>query len=372
MEILLKSEVIFINLFNLFAKLTLDKSDYEKNIEEAKQEGNKFSKDTERKIGIISANAWVQLAKEVLNVGKVIASTTLKLINYADKYDDLSAKYDISTQSLQEFEYIASQNGTTLEQLLSTMTMMYNRAKEGDEVFEKLGISVKDANGNMKSMDELFWETKTAIDQVTNSGDQSALMLEAFGRNAMATGEVLRRDSSELREMAERAHEVGIILSEETTKSAGAFNDKLAEMKQRGASAFTEFIMGAEGSAEKVDDFLDDVANRIEDYTPKFLEIGLKLGWSLVKGIFKGVGNLLSGVWNWITGSEGEENTNPNTTQLLSDTQALSMGSYSTMETKQTMDINIKATGDSEISQENASLIASQLIPYIDKKLGEV
>ena len=360
------------NLFNLFAKLTLDKSDYEKNIEEAKQEGDKFSKDTERKIGIISANAWVQLAKEVVNVGKFIASTTLQLVDYADKYGDLSAKYDISTQSLQEFEYIASQNGATLESVLSTMTMMYNRAKEGDEVFDKLGISVKDTNGNMKSMVDLFWETKTAIDQVDNSGDQSALMLEAFGRNAMSLGEILRRDTGELRDMADKAHELGIVMSEEVIDSAGAFNDMLDEMKLRGQSAFAEFFMGAEGSSEKVDEFLNEITDKIEDYTPKFLEIGLKLGWSLVKGIFKGVGNLLSGVWNWITGSEGEENTKPNTTQLLSDTQALSMGSYSTTETKQTMDINIKATGDSEISQENASLIASQLIPYIDKKLGEV
>ena len=360
------------NLFNLFAKLTLDKSDYKKNIEDAKKESQDFAEKTLNAIKVISANAWVELGQKVLSVANKIKDATLDLINYADKYDDLSAKYDMSTASLQEFEYIASQNGTTLEQLLSTMTMMYNRAKEGDEVFDKLGISVKDVNGNMKSMDELFWETKTAIDQVTNSGDQSALMLEAFGRNAMSTGEVLRRDTAELKEMSAKAHELGIILSEETTTSAGAFNDMLAEMKLRGTSAFTEFIMGAEGSSEKVDEFLNDITDKIEDFTPKFLEIGLKLGWSLVKGIFKGVGNLLSGVWNWITGSEGEENTKPNTTQLLSDTQALSMGSYNTMETKQTMDINIKATGDSEISQENASLIASQLIPYIDKKLGEV
>lgn len=366
------------NLFNLFAKLTLDKSDYEKNIDEAKRQGEDFAEKTEKQIGIISANAWVQLAQVVLKAGQAIVSTTLDLINYADKYDDLSAKYDMSTQSLQEFEYIASQNGTTLEQLLSTMTMMYNRAKEGDEVFEKLGISVKDTNGNMKSMGDLFWETKTAIDQVTNSGDQSALMLEAFGRNAMATGEVLRRDTNELKEMAQRANELGIVLSENTTKSAGAFNDMLAEMKLRGQSAFAEFFVGAEGSAEKVDDFLDDVALRIEEYTPKFIDIGLRLGASLLKGIWNGLTKnwgerLLKSVgwgigYGWLWGKDENNSSEP----IINDTQIMPSNSYNVSQNKQTMDINIKATGDTPISSENASLIAQELIPYIDQKLGEV
>jgi hypothetical protein len=361
------------NLFNLFAKLTLDKSDYDKNIDDAKKKSENFAEKTLNSIKVISANAWIELGQKVLGVANQIKNATLDLVNYADKYDDLSAKYDISTASLQEFEYIASQNGTTLESLLSTMTMMYNRAKEGDEVFDKLGISIKDTNGNMKSMADLFWETKTAIDQVSNSGDQSALMLEAFGRNAMETGEVLRRDTNELKQMAEKAHEVGIILSEETTTSAGAFNDMLAEMKLRGQSAFAEFFMGAEGSSEKVDEFLDDIANRIEDYTPKFLEIGLKLGWSLVKGIFKGVGGLISGGFKWLFGIEDEENTQQITSQIISDTNIMPSGSYEVNHNnKQTMDINITATGDNEISKDNASLIAEQLIPYIDKKLGEV
>ena len=361
------------NLFNLFAKLTLDRSDYDKNIEDAKKKGDDFAEKTSKQIGVISANAWVQLAQTILKAGQALVNTTLDLINYADKYDDLSAKYDMSTRSLQEFEYIASQNGTTLEELLSTMTMMYNRAKENDEVFEKLGISVRDTNGNMKSMSDLFWETKTAIDQVSNSGDQSALMLEAFGRNAMATGEVLRRDTEELRAMAERANELGIVLDETTTESAGRFNDMLSEMELRGKSAFISFIAGAEGSEQQLDQFLDDVVNKIEELTPRFLEIGVKLGWSLIKGLVKGVGNLISGIGKWIFGIKDEETPQTQTTPLTTDTQIMPTNSYEiNNNNRQTMDINITATGDTEISKDNASLIAEQLIPYIDKKLGEV
>ena len=38
------------NLFNLTAKLTLDKSDYENKIDDAKKEGKDFSEKTEKQI----------------------------------------------------------------------------------------------------------------------------------------------------------------------------------------------------------------------------------------------------------------------------------------------------------------------------------
>ena len=123
------------NIFNLTASLTLDKSQYEKGIEDAKGKGEEFSKKTEKNIGIISANAWLELGKKVISAGQKIAQVTLDLVNYADKYDDLSARYDMTTASLQEFDYVASQTGATLDGVMGAMTIMYNKAKENDEAF---------------------------------------------------------------------------------------------------------------------------------------------------------------------------------------------------------------------------------------------
>jgi hypothetical protein len=375
------------NIFNLTASLTLDKSNYEQGIETAKKQGKDFASKTEKDIGVIATNAWVQLAEKVVQVGQKIAKVTLDLINYADKYGDLSAKYDISTQSLQEFEYIASQTGATLETVLSTMTMMYNRAKEDDEVFAKLGVSITDVNGNMKTMDTLFWEVKSALDAVDNSGDRSALMLEAFGRNAMSLGEFLRKDTAELQEMAEKAHELGIILENETIESAGSFNDKLDELKLQGQSAFAELIMGAEGAEQKIEEFADNLVLAFNSILPNILKVGENIGKALIAGLWSQIrGNFVEKLlqtvgYGWAWEDEGVENfiedvRNPKnglTGLLFDDADVMDTNNYEVTERKSsTMEIKLTASGTTAMDEQNIKAIAQELVPIIDKQMGGI
>lgn len=367
------------NLYNVTAKITLDTSEYDKGIEDSKKKTEEFKDKTEKNIGIIATNAWREMATAVLQVGQRVAQATLGLVDYADKYGDLGAKYDISSQSLQELEYIGTQTGTTLEGLLSTMTMMYNRAKEDDEVFGKLGVSVRDANGNMKSMDELFWETKEALDGVENSGDRSALMLEAFGRNAMSIGEFLRTDTTELKAMQQQAHELGIILSEDVVNSAGKVNDYLDEMKLRGKSAFTNLIMGAEGSEKQFDEFLDELVLKVEDLSPKMLDAGGRIAKSLLRGIV----NYIKDNWKKILLRPVERIANLFGTSIYKnedvsretlDEQVMPTGTINEVNTNNTntMKLEVTTKGDTKIDEENAELIAQKLVPYVDQSMGRI
>lgn len=369
------------NLYNVTAKLTLDTSEYDKNLENSKKNVKDFSDKTERNIGVIATNAWLQIGQAVVQFGQKLAQVTLDLVNYADRYDDLSAKYDVSYQSLQELDYIASQTGTTLESLLSSMTMMYNRAKEDDEVFSKLGVDIRDVNGNMKSMDELFWETKNALDEVTNSGDRSALMLEAFGRNAMENGEFFRKSASDLNELKQQANDLGIVLEEGITAKAGSINDKLAEMKLRGQTAFTELILGAEGAEEKFDSFIDDLVATVDDWLPSMVKAGGKLGGALIQGLWEIIKDnfvrLLFQPIEWIANLFGtsiypkeEENVSRETL----DTKVMPSGTGYEVNTNNTntIKVEVEAKGDTAIDEENAEKIARKLAPIVDKNLGRV
>lgn len=257
----------------------------------AENTGNKISKS----IGIIALNAVISITKEVINLGKKFINLITNTLDFADTYSDLSAQYDITTKSLQQFDYIASQNSTTLDSLLSAMTQMYNKAKEDNSVFKELGVSVKDANGNMKTMDELFWDTQKALDKVTNSGNKSAYMLSIYGRNANSVGEVLRKNTEELESLAERAETIGIILDEKTIQSASNFNDLLAEMKMRGKAVFANFIAGADGSKEAMSKYMEDLSKIISAFIPVFAVIGAKLGWEIVKAMGKTLINSIAG-----------------------------------------------------------------------------
>lgn len=342
------------DIFNLYAKLSLDTSDYERALgkakadtkatanevgadykeiaDESKKTGDKieqnFSKSNEKVqvsfkgMAAVGISAVMNIAQTAISAMNKAWSKAKELIDYADKYSDLSAQYDISTQQLQELNYIAGQSSTSLDELLGAMTQLYNRAQNGDEVFNKLGVSVKNADGTMKDMNEVFWATKSALDNIENSGDKSALMLEAFGRNAMSIGEVLRKDTSELANMADKANQLGLVMNQSTIDASSRFNDTLAELKQQGMTAFASLLMGAENGSELVDQFFDRIISLIEKAIPKLTqkltkivvkistrlialvpelfgqfinEIAkinwLEVGWDMIKGIAQGIIN---------------------------------------------------------------------------------
>ena len=290
------------NLFNLSAKLTLDKSDYENKINDAKKEGKDFSEKTEKQIGIISANAWVQLGSKVIEVAKKIAEASLETLNYVDNIGDLAEKWGFTTKEIQEFDYWAKMNGTTLESLLTGMRGLVNQAEAGANAFNVLGISVKDNNGNLKNQKQLFLETIDALQKIPNQTKRNALQFEIFGRAGIELGQVINRSASELQELSQQAEEFGIILDEKTINSAGDFNDVLDRLKLQGKTAFASLITGAEDGQEKFDEFLKNITISLDELTPVMTEIGSKLAWALLKGFGKFLVDGLVGALEWAIG----------------------------------------------------------------------
>lgn len=392
------------NIFELSAALTLNKTDYEKGLDESEKKGISWADKVQNVIGSKAVAAFALIGKAVLDVAKKINQLMLDTINYADTVSDLAEKYDVTTDVISEMQYIAEQSGTTVEGMTSAMTMLYNRAKENSDAFKKLGVSVKDSNGNFKAMDELFYETVGALNSLEDGNAKNAYMLETFGRSAMSVGEVVRKSGEELARMRQEAHDLGIVMSEETVQSASDFNDQLAVLKLQGKSALAELIAGTPDAEEKLQNFFDNVLVMLENYTPKFVNFALRLviqasialiriaptlvaeilnvvidtifninwfqvGVDIAKSILEGLLNVLGSILNIIPGIDI-----PKVDLGVGDNYFDGIdtgGEYEiNKNVNQTIELKIEASGDTAVSEETAEKTAEALAPYIDKILG--
>ncbi len=393
------------NVFNLFAKLTLDDSSYKKGIEEAKGKNAELLTST-KKMSLGAKIGWAAIGAAVVGIIVKIKDLALETINYADSFSDLAAKLSMSTDSVQEMNYIAGQLGTNIDTLTNTMAVMYNKAKEGDDAFSKIGVSVKDTNGEIKSMDALFYEIVGAMNAMESDSERTAAMLDVFGRSALQIGEVLNTDVGTLKEMGQEAHNLGIVISEDLVEKASDFNDKMDEFKLRGKGILAEILLG-EGGEEldaKFDKFIDDFIVGFEKVFPKFVNfaiqllqklfvslakmlpsliptlinaildidwfsVGLSIGEAILNGILeileRGLGALVGYGWLW----GGETSTPADMSYTASDVIG---GVVNEIKKSTQVDLNVNVSGETAISQQNAETIAETLLPYIDKGLGRV
>lgn len=388
--------------------MSLDTSDYKKGITEAKKEGQDFADETSNKVSPKAVAAWAAIAAAVLAVTKAIAKLAKDSINYADNVSDLAAQYGVATDAISEMQYIAEQSSTSVEGLTSSMKMLYSRAKEDGEVFRQLGISVKDTEGNFKSMDELFWETIGALNDIENDGEKSAVMLDLFGRSAMSIGEVARKSSDEIAQMRQEAHDLGVVMSKETVQAASDFNDTLAVLKLQGQSALASLVAGAPDAEKRLQDFFDNLLEILDGYIPVFVKFGVKLlvqislelikispkltadvidaiidtifeidwvqvGWDIGEAILEGMLNIIVSGLNAVLGAFGVKipKIDFRGSQESDYLSNIDTSEYEISENiRQDINVKVEASGDSTVSKETAEKTAEALAPYIDKILG--
>lgn len=369
------------DIFNLRASLTIDSSEYEKGLNKAKEKNKDFKDDTKKQIGIISADAWTNLAQKVINVGKAIISASLETINYADQIGDLAQKWGFSTREIQEFDYWATLSGSNLESLLTGMRGLVNQAEAGASAFKKLGINVRNDDGTFKRQRDLFLETINALNKMTDQTERNALQFEIFGRSGIELGQVIDRDKEGLEELSREAEDLGIILSENTIEQAGKFNDELDKMKLQAKSVFAEFIAGSEGAEQRLDDFIDNVETKLERSMPKFIELGEKIGGKILEGLGKYIVDKAWGLIKfsfgegWLWGeklwdkhdSVGEWLLSSPSGNLFNDNSSSvsSSSSVSNKTEQNNIEININSSG---YSQEEAKRLAEEVVKEIATK----
>lgn len=159
-------------------------------------------------------------------------------INHLDRLDELSAKTGISTEQLSKFGYAAKLTGTDLEELNGAFDKLaksavaaLNPTSKQAEVFAALGVSVKDAQGNLKTTDVLIGEVATAFKDLKDDTLEAATAQALFGKSGAGLLEFLNLGAAGLDEMGQKASDLGAVFDAETTKAAADLKDEFDNLK---------------------------------------------------------------------------------------------------------------------------------------------
>lgn len=373
-------------LFNLTAKLVLDTSNYEQGIEKAKQKGKEYADHTDKEVKTKSVLAWTAIITAVVALTKKIVDLGKATMDYADNIQDMADKWGITTRQLQEFEYWATLNGTTMEAMLNAMTRLTNQAQVNASAFNELGVSVKDENGELKDQKQLFLEVINALNKVENQTRKNALQFDIFGRSGNEIAQVIEQGADNLQQLSDEAESLGIILSEKTIKSAGDFNDAMDKLKMQGRSAFAELIAGADGAESKFDDFIANLEEKIEILAPVFAKIGERLAGELLKGLIKAIGDRLWGILKfavgegWLWGEKIWDKYDNPVDWLFSPMGSTSTATITnsvvnerTTSVNETLDISLSVESDGTVAgDKNLDTISDLMIEKINKALGDM
>lgn len=207
---------------------------------------------------------------------KKLGQSLMDLGVKADDLNTLSAQSGFSTEMLQKFEYAADRIDVDVNTIVSSARRMkknmVSSSKDTTEAFERLGVKVYDANGELRDSNEIFFEIVEALSQVSNETERDTLAMQLFGKSADDLAGLIDDGGAALREYGEEAEKVGAIMSQDLLDSANEFNDSVDQIKATTKGIFNK--IGAE--------IAKNLIPEVKDLAKNAGDVAKKIDWSKV------------------------------------------------------------------------------------------
>jgi len=166
----------------------------------------------------------------------VIANFARQTLELADTIGKTADSIGVSTEFLQRYQFAAQQSGLSTEEFnkgLQTFAKNVGQAQmrtlEAGKSLERIGVSLRNADGSAKSAEQIFVELFKALDNVESSTRKAGIMADLFGRAGVKLAVMGKDGSAALDELKNSA--TGII-PEESIRQAEIFNDTMNELKR--------------------------------------------------------------------------------------------------------------------------------------------
>ena len=189
-------------------------------------------------------------------------------IKTADDLATLSKRTGLSTDMLQQFAYASDMVDVSTEELAGAVAKMKKNMGDAPEKFEALGISVMNADGSYRSLEEVFYASLGALSQIGDETERDLAAMDLFGKSGDTLATIIDDGGASLQEYGAKAQELGLILSEDTIGKLTSTGDTIDEMKARATATLVE--VGAT--------LLENLAPAIETIVEKIGEVVNWLG----------------------------------------------------------------------------------------------
>ena len=222
------------------------------------------------------AGGFVALAVAIAKVEKALIQMTRESAEAADDIVTLSSVTGMSTDSIQELNYMADLTDVSLDRISDSLKETTNKMQEaatgtGDayEAYNKLGVKITDVDGQLRSAEDVFYDTIDALGDMKNKTERDALAMDLMSESAQELNPLIEIGSDGLKQYAQEAHSMGYVLDNEALTALTEVDDAYQRLQksQEGAKnqLSAEFAPYLTEFYEKITKLIKDGGQALKD-----------------------------------------------------------------------------------------------------------
>lgn len=241
-----------------------------KPLDEAEQASEKSAKKSAKSwddAGKAIGGAFKAIALEVVGGTAAVTAFTKAITASADASAKAARSYGTTAEIFQEFEYAAARGGTNAEAFGQTLRFideqMLKAASGGAPEFTQF---VELIGTNLEHLSEIDARDRIGLfadklNEIEDGSLRSAVAMKLLGPEAGKLRSALAGGSEGLRQAAQKAHELGAVLDDETLTAIEAFQDSTDDSILLMKNFSRDIAISMIPTLEKVNGKLQDVAS---------------------------------------------------------------------------------------------------------------
>jgi len=220
------------DVFELTASLNLDTGDYENQLNSASNATN----DASNSVGVFDIALGNLVAGGISSAISGLTDFMSSAISAGDEIDKNSQRANMSTDTYQEWAHVLELGGgsassltTATKTLSNVITDAGNGGASAAEKLNSIGLSYEQIAA--LSPEEQFEAVVYALADMEEGSERTAAAQDLLGRAGMDLIPTLNSGKDAIEDMRTEAHDLGLVLSEDTVAASAAFNDSLTNLK---------------------------------------------------------------------------------------------------------------------------------------------
>ena len=297
-------------IFKLFGSILVDSEQADKSIHKTDENAKGLASSLGsglKTIGKAAAGIATAAAGAATAAGAALNSLVNDTATYADTIDKASFRSGLEAENLQRVKYAAEQSGASLDNIEKSAKKLNERlgeVSEGNEksaeMFDKLGVSIYDAEGNMRSTDEIYNEVLLKLADMGDTAEATAVGTDLFGKAFTDLKPLLAAGSEGITDLMGAADELGLVMSQDAVTAGVAYGDTMADVKNSLDMAKKSIGSAVLPMFQKVATYLRNALPRIQNFVKMLIPIIEDLAESIIDPLMDIIDDILPDLMDFV------------------------------------------------------------------------
>lgn len=187
---------------------------------------------------IAVAGGFAAVATAIVKAEKALISMTKEAASNADDLLTLASVTGMTTDSVQELNYMADLTDVSMDRIKDSLKETTNKMQEaaagtGDayDAYQRLGVEITNADGSLRSAQDVFYDTIDALGEIKNQTERDALAMDLMSESAQELNPLIDLGGEKMRAYAQEAHDMGYVLDNDALKSLQGVDDAYSRLQ---------------------------------------------------------------------------------------------------------------------------------------------